>query len=116
MFETLSQRIRAAVDKLRGRGRINEADLKATLREIRQSLLEADVNFEVAKTFVKSIEEKTLGTAVLESLTPGEQIIAAVYEELVGMLGGESIANIARRFSVYTDIRHYRAALRLVSC
>jgi signal recognition particle subunit SRP54 len=73
VFETLSQRIRSAVDKLRGRGRITEADLKATLREIR-----------------RSIEEKTLGTAVLESLTPGEQIIAAVYEELVGMLGGES--------------------------
>ncbi len=90
MFETLSQRIRAAVDKLRGRGRISEADLKATLREIRMSLLEADVNFEVAKSFVNRVQEKTLGQAVLESLTPAEQILAVVYEELVQMLGGEA--------------------------
>ncbi|MBF6594511.1 MAG: signal recognition particle protein [Thermaceae bacterium] len=90
MFETLSQRIRAAVDKLRGRGRITEADLKATLREIRMSLLEADVNFEVAKSFVNSVQEKTLGAQVLESLTPAEQILTVVYEELVQMLGGES--------------------------
>ncbi|GIW35056.1 signal recognition particle protein [Meiothermus sp.] len=90
MFETLSQRIRAAVDKLRGRGRISEADLKATLREIRMSLLEADVNFEVAKNFVNRVQEKTLGQAVLESLTPAEQILTVVYEELVQMLGGEA--------------------------
>ncbi|MCL6528382.1 MAG: signal recognition particle protein [Thermaceae bacterium] len=90
MFETLSQRIRAAVDKLRGRGRITEADLKATLREIRMSLLEADVNFEVAKGFVQSVQEKTLGAQVLESLTPAEQILSVVYEELVNMLGGEA--------------------------
>ncbi|GIW24635.1 signal recognition particle protein [Meiothermus sp.] len=90
MFETLSQRIRAAVDRLRGRGRISEADLKATLREIRMSLLEADVNFEVAKSFVSRVQEKTLGQAVLESLTPAEQILTVVYEELVQMLGGEA--------------------------
>lgn len=90
MFETLSQRIRAAVDKLRGRGRITEADLKATLREIRMSLLEADVNFEVAKGFVQAVQEKALGQAVLESLTPAEQILTVVYEELVKMLGGEA--------------------------
>jgi len=90
MFEKLSQRIRAAVDKLRGRGRITEADLKATLREIRMSLLDADVNFEVAKNFVNRVQEKTLGQAVLESLTPAEQILSVVYEELVQMLGGEA--------------------------
>lgn len=90
MFENLSQRIRAAVDKLRGRGRISEADLKATLREIRMSLLEADVNFEVAKNFVNKVQEKTLGQAVLESLTPAEQILSVVYEELVEMLGGKA--------------------------
>ncbi|RDI95962.1 signal recognition particle protein [Meiothermus sp. QL-1] len=90
MFETLSQRLRAAVDRLRGRGRISEADLKATLREIRVSLLEADVNLEVAKEFVQRVQEKALGRAVLESLTPAEQILAVVYEELVQMLGGEA--------------------------
>jgi len=90
MFENLSQRIRAAVDKLRGRGRITEADLKATLREIRISLLDADVNFEVAKNFVNRVQEKALGQAVLESLTPAEQILSVVYQELVEMLGGEA--------------------------
>ncbi|WP_027883478.1 signal recognition particle protein [Meiothermus rufus] len=90
MFETLSQRIRAAVDKLRGRGRISEADLKATLREIRVSLLEADVNLEVARGFVNAVQEKALGQAVLESLTPAEQILTVVYQELVQMLGGEA--------------------------
>ncbi len=90
MFETLSQRIRAAVDKLRGRGRISEADLKTTLREIRMSLLEADVNFEVAKAFVNAVQEKALGAQVLESLTPAEQILTIVYEELVQTLGGEA--------------------------
>jgi signal recognition particle subunit SRP54 len=87
MFATLSKRIQSAVDKLRGRGRINEADLKATLREIRMSLLEADVNLEVAKNFIASVQEKALGQAVLESLTPAEQILTVVYEELVQMLG-----------------------------
>ena len=90
MFENLSQRIRAAVNKLRGRGRITEADLKATLREIRISLLDADVNFEVAKNFVNRVQEKALGQAVLESLTPAEQILSVVYQELVEMLGGEA--------------------------
>jgi signal recognition particle subunit SRP54 len=91
MFATLSKRIQSAVDKLRGRGRINEADLKATLREIRMSLLEADVNLEVAKNFIASVQEKALGQAVLESLTPAEQILTVVYEELVQMLGGQSV-------------------------
>lgn len=90
MFETLSRRIRDAVDKLRGRGRISEADLKATLREIRVSLLEADVNFEVAREFVAKIQEKALGQQVLESLTPAEQILSVVYEELTEVLGGEA--------------------------
>ncbi len=90
MFETLSRRIRQAVDKLRGRGRITEADLKATLREIRMSLLEADVNFEVAKAFVSHVQEKALGQRVLESLTPAEQILTVVYQELVDTLGAEA--------------------------
>ncbi|MCS7193635.1 MAG: signal recognition particle protein [Meiothermus sp.] len=90
MFETLSQRLRAAVDRLRGRGRISEEDLRSTLREIRVALLEADVNFEVAKGFVQRVQEKALGKAVLESLTPAEQILTVVYEELVEMLGGKA--------------------------
>lgn len=96
MFETLSRRIREAVDKLRGRGRITEADLKATLREIRMSLLEADVNFEVARSMVSRIQEKATGQAVLESLTPAEQILTLVYAELTELLGGTSQQPVLR--------------------
>jgi signal recognition particle subunit SRP54 len=96
MFETLSRRIREAVDKLRGRGRITEADLKATLREIRMSLLEADVNFEVARSMVSRIQDKAVGQAVLESLTPAEQILTLVYAELTELLGGTSQQPVLR--------------------
>ncbi len=90
MFESLSQRLRSSLDKLRGRGRISEADLKAVMRDIRMSLLEADVNFEVAKAFVVRIQEKALGRQVLDSLTPAEQVLTIVYEEMTELLGGHS--------------------------
>jgi signal recognition particle subunit SRP54 len=96
MFESLSRRIREAVDRLRGRGRISEADLRSTLREIRMALLEADVNFEVAKDFIASVQEKALGRQVLESLTPAEQILSLVYEELVALLGGSPVSPTLR--------------------
>lgn len=89
MFESLSQRIRGSLDKLRGRGTITESDLKSTLREIRMSLIEADVNFEVAKAFVAQVQEKALGQNVLESLSPAEQILSVVYTELTELLGGK---------------------------
>ena len=89
MFENLSRRLQQTLDGLRGRGRIGEADLKKVMREIRMSLLEADVNFEVAKTFTKRVQEKALGQKVYESLTPAEQIYTIVYDELKELLGSE---------------------------
>ncbi len=91
MFENLSRRLRESLDKLRGRGRITEADLKQVMREIRMSLLEADVNFEVAKAFVARVQEKALGQQVLESLTPAEQVYTIVYNELTDLLGGKAV-------------------------
>ena len=89
MFAKLAGRLQEAIDRLRGRGRITEEDLKATLREIRRALMEADVNLEVAKAFVESVREKSLGQKVLESLTPAEVVLATVYEALKEALGGE---------------------------
>ncbi|AEB12258.1 signal recognition particle protein [Marinithermus hydrothermalis] len=91
MFENLSRRLRESLDKLRGRGRITEADLKQVMREIRMSLLEADVNFEVAKAFVARVQEKAIGQKVLESLTPAEQVYTIVYNELTDLLGGKAV-------------------------
>ena len=89
-FESLSQRLQETFKKLRGKGKINEADLKAAMREVKLALLEADVNFKVVKDFVNSVSEKALGQKVLESLTPGQQVIKIVNEELVNLMGGEA--------------------------
>lgn len=89
MFAKLAGRLQEAIDRLRGRGRITEEDLKATLREIRRALMDADVNLEVARAFVESVREKALGQKVLESLTPAEVVLATVYEALKEALGGE---------------------------
>lgn len=89
MFERLSARLREAVERLRGRGRITEEDLEATLREIRRALLAADVHLEVARAFVEEVRQRALGQKVLESLTPAEIVLATVYEALKEALGGE---------------------------
>jgi signal recognition particle subunit SRP54 len=90
MFQQLSARLQEAIGRLRGRGRITEEDLKATLREIRRALMDADVNLEVARDFVERVREEALGKQVLESLTPAEVILATVYEALKEALGGEA--------------------------
>ncbi|MEZ0348493.1 MAG: signal recognition particle protein [Thermus sp.] len=90
MFAQLAARLQEAIDRLRGRGRITEEDLKATLREIRRALMDADVNLEVARSFVEGVRERALGQKVLESLTPAEVILATVYEALKEALGGEA--------------------------
>ncbi|HYM51973.1 MAG TPA: signal recognition particle protein [Candidatus Dormibacteraeota bacterium] len=89
MFESLSARLQAVVDRLRGRAKITEADLEVALREIRLALLEADVNFKVVKTFVAHVRERALGTDLLNGLNPGQQVVKIVHEELVAVLGGE---------------------------
>jgi len=88
MFESLSNRLDSIFDRLRGHGKITETDLKEAMREVRQALLEADVNFKLVKQFVNSVQEKALGADVLSGLNPAQQVISIVYDELVEMLGG----------------------------
>lgn len=88
-FESLSEKLTAAFKKLRGKGKLSEADVKATMREIRIALLEADVNFKVAKQFTVNVTERCIGSAVLESLTPAQQVIKIVNEELTALMGSE---------------------------
>ena len=87
-FENLSERLQNAIKMFRGSGKITEDDLKAPLREVRMALLEADVNFKVVKDFVAKIKERALGETVQQSLTPGQQIIKIVNDELTQLLGG----------------------------
>ena len=86
MFDTLSERLRRTLGNLTGRGRISEADVDAAMREIRLSLLEADVNFKVVKDFIGRVRERAVGAEVLESLTAGQQVVKIVNDELVGLL------------------------------
>src|SRR6266545_8247686 len=89
MFESLSARLQGVIDRLRGQAKITEADLDASLREIRLALLEADVNFRVVKDFVARVRERALGTDLLSGLHPGQQVVKIVHAELMAVLGGE---------------------------
>ena len=89
-FEGLTEKLSAAFKKLRGKGRLSEADVKEAMKEIRMALLEADVNFKVVKQFVATVTERAIGADVLESLTPAQMIVKIVNEELTNLLGGES--------------------------
>ncbi len=88
MFENLSEKLQNTLKRLRGKGRLNEADINEAMREVRVALLEADVNFKVVRDFVGRIKEKAMGAEILESLTPGQQVVKIVYDELVDMIGG----------------------------
>jgi len=90
MFERLSERFDDIFRKLRGRGKITEGNIDDALREIRRTLLEADVNFRVAKNFIQRVKEQAIGRNVLKSLTPGQQMVRIVHDELVVLLGGDS--------------------------
>ncbi|MGF7086847.1 signal recognition particle subunit SRP54 [Kroppenstedtia sanguinis] len=87
-FEGLSERLQSALAKLRGKGKVSEADVKAAMREVRLALLEADVNYKVVKDFVSKVRERAVGQEVLKSLTPGQQVIKVVNEELSSLMGG----------------------------
>lgn len=88
-FEGLADRLQNTIQKIRGKGKVNEADVKEMMREVRLALLEADVNFKVVKEFVKKVSERAVGQEVLKSLTPGQQVIKVVKEELTALMGGE---------------------------
>ena len=89
-FESLSEKLNAAFKKLRGKGRLKEADIKDAMREVRLALLEADVGFKVVRDFVKTVSERSVGKDVLESLTPAQMVIKIVNEELATLMGGEN--------------------------
>lgn len=87
MFETLQDRLQGVFDKLTARGKLSENDVKAALREVRLALLEADVNYKVVKDFVARVQERAIGQEVMRSLTPGQQVVKIVHEELMATLG-----------------------------
>lgn len=89
-FESLSEKLGGIFKKLRGKGRLSEADVKAAMREVRMVLLEADVSYKVVKDFVKTVSEKAAGTEILESLDPGQMVIKIVNDELTALMGGQA--------------------------
>lgn len=88
-FESLADKLQNTFKKLRGKGKVSEKDLKEAMREVKLALLEADVNFRVVKDFVKQVSERASGAEVMESLTPAQQVIKIVNEELVALMGGK---------------------------
>src|SRR5215213_5231664 len=88
MFDQLSERLQSTLSDVRSRGKLNESDVDSAMREIRLALLEADVNFKVVKSFTANLKERCLGSDVLESLDPGQQVVKIVNEELAGLMGG----------------------------
>ena len=90
MFEALTEKLNAVFSRLSAKGRLTEKEVDDGLREVRLALLEADVNFRVARDFVQKVRERAVGSQVLESLSPGQQIVKIVNEELIAILGGES--------------------------
>jgi signal recognition particle subunit SRP54 len=89
-FESLSEKLSAAFKKLRGKGRLTEADVKEAMREVRLALLEADVSYKVVKDFVKRVSERAVGQEVLESLSPAQMVIKIVNDEFISLMGSES--------------------------
>lgn len=91
MFENLSDRIMTSIKKVRGQNKISESNIEDAIKEIRLSLLEADVNFKVVKTFIDKVKEKALGQEVLNNVNPGQQFVKIVHDELVNVLGGGAV-------------------------
>ncbi|MCH5213046.1 MAG: signal recognition particle protein [Oscillospiraceae bacterium] len=89
-FESLGEKLQGVFKKLRGKGKLSEKDIKDAMREIKLALLEADVNFKIVKEFVNKVSEKAIGVEILESLTPSQQLVKIVNDELTAMIGGEA--------------------------
>ena len=90
--ESLTEKLQKIFRDLRGKGKLSEEDVRAALKEVRMALLEADVGFKVVKQFIKGIEERAIGAEVMESLTPGQQVVKIVHEELIRLMGSETTA------------------------
>src|SRR5207253_845038 len=91
MFETLSEKLQRVFKNLRGEGRLTELHIEEALKEIRMALLEADVNFKVVKQFTDAVKAKAVGAEVLQSLSPGQQVVKIVHDELIEILGGMNV-------------------------
>ncbi len=87
MFESLSDKLQAVFDRLSRQGKLSEADVNTAMREVRLALLEADVNFKVVKEFVERVKVRAIGAEVMQSLTPAQQVVKIVHEELIALLG-----------------------------
>ena len=87
-FDSLSEKLQNVFKNLRSKGKLTEDDVKTALKEVKMALLEADVNYKVVKDFIADIEEKALGQDVLKSLSPGEQVVKIVKDEMIELLGG----------------------------
>ena len=92
MFDSLSSKLQNAFRNLRGLGKISEANVADSLREVRMALLEADVNFKVARDFIERVKTKAIGAEVVQSIQPGQQIIKIIHDELVDLLGSQNAA------------------------
>ena len=89
-FESLTEKLQNVFKGLRSKGRLSEADVKAALREVKMALLEADVNFRVVKQFIRSVEERAVGSDVMNGLNPGQMVIKIVNEEMTALMGSET--------------------------
>ena len=94
-FESLTDRLAGVFKKLRGHGKLTEADIKAAMREVRMALLEADVNYKVAKDFCAKVSERAMGQEVMESLTPAQQVVKIVNEELVAPIASRKPSSLS---------------------
>src|SRR5258708_10958084 len=92
MFDSLSGKLQSAIKNLRGLGRISESNIGDALREVRLALLEADVNFKVARDFIERVRVKSLGQEVIQSIQPGQQIVKIIHDELTDLLGSANSA------------------------
>ena len=90
MFELLTERLEGAFKKLRGHGRLSESNIDEAMREVRRALLEADVNYKVARSFIAQVKEEAIGQEVLKSVSPGQQVVKVVHDALVGLMGTQS--------------------------
>src|SRR6516164_6649188 len=90
MFDSLSGKLQQAFKNLRGLGKISESNVSDALREVRLALLEADVNFKVARDFIEKVKTKAIGVEVIQSIQPGQQIIKVIHDELVELLGSQN--------------------------
>src|SRR5699024_11806135 len=97
-FEGLGSRLQNILDDIKGKGKVTEQDIKTMMREVRLALLEADVNFKVVRQFIKDVSKRAEGSDVMKSLTPGQQVIKIVQEELTELMGGENAKiNLAKK-------------------